>query len=113
MTTPLPMAQRLGSCEPARCGSACCQFIVVEVNPIYLRQPDLASWVRLHRLELLEHAGRTLVRIPMACSALATDGRCTLYGMPERPAICQDFPMTPASLLGVESVCTYTFARQT
>jgi Fe-S-cluster containining protein len=105
----LPLYQRLGSCEPALCDAACCRFIAIEVNPIYLSQPDLAAWVRLHRIELVDVGGRALARIPFACSALNSDGRCSLYGKPERPQLCADYPMAPASLIGVEDVCTYSF----
>jgi Fe-S-cluster containining protein len=105
----LPMWIRLGSCEPGLCGSACCRFIVLEVNPIYLADADTAAWVRLHGIELTERNGRTLARLPLPCTALDSDGRCTLYGSPERPDICVTFPVTPAALLGVDNVCTFAF----
>lgn len=106
---PLPLYQRLGSCEPKLCGSACCQFLTLEVNPIYAEQPDLVHWISLHGIELYEREKRVLARISIPCSALTTDGRCRLYGTDERPRVCADFPVTPVALLGVEDVCTFTF----
>jgi Fe-S-cluster containining protein len=107
--TILPLYTRTGSCQPEQCGAACCRFFWLEVNPVYLANADAAAWVRLHGIELVEHAGRTLARLPLACTALDAQGRCSIYGQPERPAMCDAFPVTPASLLGVEAVCTYTF----
>lgn len=107
--TVLPLYTRVGTCQPHRCWSACCRFLILEVNPIYLNDPDLASWVRLHRIELVEREGRALARIPMACSALGGKGQCNLYGQPDRPQLCETFPMAPASLFGIEDACTYTF----
>lgn len=109
--TPLPLVRR-GTCQPHTCWSACCRFLALEVNPIYLSDPDLASWVRLHRIDLVEREGRVLAQIPMPCSALAGQGHCKLYGEPERPAICAAFPMTPASLFMLEDACTYRFEEQ-
>lgn len=106
----LPLYRRLGSCEPALCGSACCQFILLEVNPIYLEQPDLANWIRLHGITLVEREKRVLAKIALPCTALSRQGHCELYGKSERPAICADFPVTPLALLGINDVCTYTFA---
>lgn len=108
--TVLPMWTRQGTCQPHECWSACCRFLILEVNPIYLTDPDLASWVRLHRIELMEREGRTLAHIPMSCSALGGRGQCNIYGEPERPQICADFPQAPAALLRLENVCTYRFA---
>lgn len=105
----LPLSRREGTCRPERCGSACCRFVLLEVNPIYLRDADLAAWVRLHGIELLARQGRVLARLPVACTALDDAGRCRIYGQPERPSMCAEFPAVPADLLGLESVCTYTF----
>jgi Fe-S-cluster containining protein len=113
MAVTLPLYQRHGSCEPALCGSACCTFILLEVNPIYLSDPDTAAWVRLHGIELVEREGRTLARIEMRCTVLGESGRCLIYGQPERPQTCERFPMAPASLFMLENACTYSFRAGT
>lgn len=111
--TILPILTRQGTCQPHTCWSACCRFLALEVNPIYLSDPDLANWVRLHRIELVEREGRVLARIPMACSALSGRGQCALYDQPERPQLCADFPLAPASLYMLEGACTYRFVPGT
>ncbi len=111
MATALPQWQRLGSCEPTLCDSACCRFFALEVNPLYLSDPDLADWVRLHGVDLTAVGGRVLARIPLGCTALASDGSCHLYGQPARPTLCSEFPRSPLELYGVEDVCTFAFTR--
>lgn len=112
MSLALSIWTREGTCLPQVCQAACCRFLLLETNPIYLTDHDLAAWVRLHRIELIEREGRVLARIPMACSALGSRGQCDLYGQPGRPVLCEAFPMAPASLLGIEDVCTYTFTER-
>jgi Fe-S-cluster containining protein len=106
--TPLPMV-REGSCQPDVCGSACCTLALLDANPLYRQDADLTAWLGLHGITLSEHAGHTLARVPLRCTALGDDGRCTLYGRPERPALCSAFPMSPDSLVGLGGACTYTF----
>lgn len=108
--TVLPQWTREGACQPHVCGSACCRFLILEVNPIYLTDADLANWVRLHGVDLAEVEGRTIARIPLPCSALDARGWCLLYNQPERPHLCADFPMTPLALTGIES-CSYRFSE--
>lgn len=104
------MWQREGVCQPDTCGSACCTFVALEVNPVYLRQDDLAAWARLHAITLSEWQGRVIATLPLRCSALDDAGRCSLYGQPERPQLCAEFPLGPAALIGIGDACTYTFA---
>lgn len=107
--TALPLYERSGDCQPEQCGSACCRAINLEINPAYRADPDVSNWIRLHGIEMFDRHGRTFARIPTPCLALGESGRCLLYGQPERPALCAAFPAAPASLDGVEAVCTYTF----
>ena len=109
MATALPMV-RQGTCQPDVCGSACCTFVMLDVNPLYRQDADMLAWLALHGVTVTEQAGHTLARLPLACTALGPDGRCTLYGRPERPALCSAFPMAPASLVGLDA-CTYTFTE--
>lgn len=108
--TALPVV-RQGACQPVACGSACCRFMVLEVNPIYRTDRDQAAWLGLHGVDLLEVNGRTVARVPVPCSALTEAGACGLYGTPERPEMCETFPDGPLALIGLEDVCTYTFRR--
>lgn len=82
---------------------------MLEINPAYRTDADVANWIGLHGITMFERDGRTFARIPTPCSALDVRGFCLLYHQPERPALCGAFPASPASLDGVEDVCTYTF----
>lgn len=82
---------------------------MLEINPVYRTDPDVSSWVRLHGIEMFDRDGRTFARIPTPCQVLGESGRCLIYEQPERPALCGAFPASPASLDGVEDVCTYAF----
>lgn len=107
--TDLPIWTREGTCQPEACGSACCRSLWLEINPAYRLDADVANWIGLHGIEMVERDGRTFARIPTGCRALDADGRCGIYGQPERPALCGAFPAAPASMDGVEDVCTYRF----
>lgn len=109
--TALPMWTREGTCRPEQCGSACCKVIILDVNPIYQTDPDLAIWLGLHGIDLASHGTRVIARIPLACTALNGEGRCSLYGQPDRPTLCDDFPRGPGDLLGIKDVCTFTFTE--
>jgi hypothetical protein len=106
--TPLPLV-RTGTCQPEQCGSACCQALNLEINPAYRADADVAQWIGLHGITMFERDGRTFARIPTPCQALTAHGWCGIYGQPERPALCGAFPSAPASLDGVEAVCTFSF----
>lgn len=106
--TALPMV-RQGTCQPERCGSACCRSISLEINPAYRDNSDVSNWISLHGIVMYEQAGRTFARIPAPCSALDARGWCLLYHQPERPALCAAFPSAPESLAGVADVCTFSF----
>lgn len=108
----LPVWVRHGTCQAERCQSACCKSLILEVNPAYQTDPDVANWIGLHGIELFERDGRTLARLPIPCSALDETGHCRLYGLPERPRLCAAFPDTPAALDGVSAVCTFAFTAQ-
>ena len=98
---------RQGECT-AGCG-ACCRVLLLQVNPAYWDREDARRWIELHGIQLVRLDGGIYARIPLACEALTPDGLCRLFGMPERPGLCQRFPLGPRDLAGLEPVCTYTF----
>lgn len=85
--------------------------MVLDVNPVYRDNPDLAQWVGLHGIEIASLESRVIARVPLACSALNGEGRCAVYGRPERPQMCGDFPRGPGDLIGLDGACTYSFRR--
>ena len=99
---------RHGECKPD-CG-ACCTSLRLQVPPEYSRDPDIKNWVELHGVKLVELDGGTFAMLRQPCSALTEDMKCSLFGTPERPALCSEWPATPAALVGVEDVCSFSFA---
>ena len=102
---------RQGECTVG-CG-ACCKLLRLQVPPEYGSNPDIRKWVELHGVRLVNLDGGVFAMLTLPCSALTEDGKCSLYGTPERPDLCNHWPMTPAALLGVEDVCTFSFVPAT
>ena len=106
---------RTGECTVG-CG-ACCQYLRLQVSPIYWDIPDVRHWVELHGIQLEEvhhPSGVTgiFARIPIPCSALTPDKRCGLHGTPERPAMCAGWPFGSGDLSDLKEVCTYSFVSE-
>jgi len=99
--------ERQGECTVG-CG-ACCRLLRLQVPAEYKTNPDIRKWVELHGVRLVNLDGGTFAMLASPCSALTEDGLCGLYGTPERPDLCSHYPASPAALLGVEEVCTYSF----
>lgn len=57
--------------------------------------PDEAHWASLHGITV---EGNTAT-LNVACSALTKEGRCELFGKPERPAMCDRYPEMPEQVL--------------
>ena len=99
--------ERQGVCKPD-CG-LCCTFLRLQIPAEYGTNPDIKKWVELHGVKVVTLDGATFAILDQPCSALTEDKKCSLYGTPERPDLCAHWPMTPASLLGVEDECSYSF----
>lgn len=98
---------RVGECTVG-CG-ACCRSIRLQVPPSYSQDADIRKWIELHGIRLSERDGGTFAQIDIACSALTSEGMCSLIDSPERPELCSHWPATPAALEGLEEVCTFSF----
>src|SRR3972149_7149506 len=86
---------RIGECDSCRTTKPgqCCTF--VQLPLARMLSTDEVKWVELH--PGLRVSGQS-IRIEVACSAL--DGAlCSLFGKPERPALCERYPEEPAQLL--------------
>ena len=106
--------QREGFCKEG-CG-ACCTFVLLNVNPAYLEK-DVRHWLNLHGITLSERGGQVWAKISVPCSALTEDRRCGLFGTPERPKLCNDWPFNQVEIdqldaqMG-EKTCTYSFPQE-
>lgn len=96
---------RTGTCDgcqrPGVTPGQCCTYIQLPLARNLTQDEKL--WVELHGLKMI---GKD-VRIEVRCQALTTDGRCSLYGKPERPQMCSDWPDHPDQL---PQGCSYAFA---
>ena len=88
--------RRTGDCS--QCGE-CCTYISLPLARSLTG--DEKRWAELHAgIQIIGQS----VRIETPCSAL-TDGKCALFGTPERPQLCSDYPELP----GLDSGCSYQF----
>ena len=100
----------LGNCTEG-C-AACCQYIVLQVNPQYAEAQDIKRWIELHGIKLAKRSGALWAYVPTPCSALEGT-RCSLYGTKDRPKVCRNWPNSQTDIddlhrhLGRE-VCTHT-----
>lgn len=90
------MLTRIGAC-PTGCGK-CCEWLELEVHPLYASHADTRHWVELHGITLHEREKRVYAQIPVPCTALTEDKRCALHGTPERPLLCSIWPVRPEDL---------------
>ena len=106
--------QREGSCQSG-CG-ACCKLVEVNVNPAYLEK-DVRHWLDLHGIKLRERGGGVWAILPIPCRELQPDMRCGLFGKPERPKLCEDWPFDQQEILTVNAEtgveCGYSFKGPT
>ncbi len=102
---------------------------VLLAHPAYHEMEDVRNWTELHGFTVGMEGGESrivippdvmqahfrwtdngvMVDMPQPCSMLGPDGLCTIYGQPERPDACANYPMTPQHIEMVRDVCTYAF----
>ena len=104
---------RIGECNTC---AACCKFLILQVNPAYM-DADRRRWIELHGIRLSERDGGVWARIDIACQHLTDDGKCGVFGTPERPETCGTFPFVQADIDLVdewagEKVCSYSFVPE-
>ena len=104
--TAVAIPVRHGSCLQG-CG-LCCEMLELEINPVYLKAPDVANWVGQHGIGLRMEGERCIARLPIPCGALQPDKSCALYGKPERPRMCAAWPDHPRQLDAVPG-CGFSF----
>lgn len=100
------MVRRWGECDGCERDGVrhadCCRFVLLADRPL---NPDEVNWLTLHPAMTVEWPRNQ--RFDIACSALAPDGSCALFGKPERPRICINYP----EFAGLDARCSYTFEK--
>ena len=89
---------REGECDgcqrPGLTPGYCCTFMSFTLSrPL---SEDESYWASLH--EDVQVDGSTL-NLSVPCSALTSEGRCSLFGTPARPAMCERYPELPGQVL--------------
>ena len=98
--------ERVGECPPEQCKGRCCGSMFFGPFP---NNPDHVAWAKLHDgLEVVETGDFVVLNFHNPCSALADDGKCSLYDTSERPSVCDEWPRSPADLL-MTPYCGYSF----
>ena len=102
--------ERAGECNS--CG-ACCKFVLLAVHPSYL-DADRRRWLELHDIRLHERDGLVWATVNTPCRHLTEDNHCGIFGQPERPQLCAEFPFVQGDIGLVnewagEDVCSYSF----
>lgn len=90
---------REGECDGCAGTAQCCTFLMLPLSRNL--SDDEQRWVALH--PGLSVVGSS-IRFDVACSALH-EGRCSLFGQPERPQMCVRYPELPEQVL---AGCSYT-----
>jgi Fe-S-cluster containining protein len=105
---------RKGSCSEG-CG-ACCTFVTLCIHPAYAQSQDVKNWLSLHGITLKERNGQVWANVPLPCGALNEDKSCSLFGQPERPKLCSEWPFNQQEINDLHDemgrkVCTFYFSE--
>ena len=100
---------RTGECNGC---SACCRFLILQVNPQYL-EADRREWIEMHGIHLYERDGGVWARVNATCNHLTAEGKCGIHA--DRPQTCRDFPQVQGDVQLVdewlgEQTCSYSFS---
>lgn len=104
--------ERGGFCTAPGCGK-CCEVLRFQVPAEYRTNVKLRQFYETRGVSFQQADGATFALINLSCPHLQQDGMCGIYGQPERPQICDEWPYQPWDLLPVADVCTYSFSEVT
>ena len=84
--------------------------ITVKEDPGPMVAEEWFVWLEAQGVAVLQRAGQqVLAYIDRKCDEIGEDGLCQLFGMPQRPQMCGDYPQHPTDVQGLD-FCTYKFA---
>lgn len=103
---------RRGYCAEG-CG-ACCEGVTLNVHPAY-NEKDVRKWLELHGIRLTERGGALWAYVPTPCRELQPNKQCGLYGKPERPQLCSEWPFSQGEIATLTEQtgtnCTFYFTE--
>jgi len=106
--------KRVGSCDPGKCGSACCRFIVSPFEDWQAtKYHKTVTWWIKNPIKTFKHYGKTMMVSSFHCPNITTNGKCKLHNKKEQSATCDMFPMTPDDSVHyyLKEFCGYKFIK--
>ena len=83
--------------------------VLVKEDPGPMATEEWFVWLEEQGVAVLQRAGQqVLAYIARKCDAIGEDGLCQVYGTPQRPQMCGDYPQHPTDVQGI-GFCTYKF----
>lgn len=108
--------ERRGEC--LGCGNNCCTLSGIPVAFDRERHADYILWLSYHGIEIKDvpDVGQfAIIRAP--CKYLTLEGKCAVFGKPERPQMCNKWPQLPWELGLMDEKgqreCGYSFVALT
>ncbi len=93
-----------------KCGAACCKQLSFFVGPL---TDDQIHYYKLHDCKVLRQKNRRgwKITVPVRCTALTEDLKCSLQGTPEKPQVCKDFGDKTIKGYTIPENCIYGNAK--
>lgn len=103
---------RTGGCDAERCGGRCCTLIafMFERGAAHEELLDFFHKRGCVMRDVETEQGKYIrLELDQRCQHLTDEGLCAIYGQPERPQVCIDYPKHPTDIIGLEEPCGYAF----
>jgi hypothetical protein len=96
---------RIGKCNPLKCQSACCRFLVNFSN---------YGLINSSTIDIFQATSGFHHVISNHCPRITIDGKCSLYNKKNEPRVCKYFPMKYDDSVYeyVKKVCGYKFIKK-
>lgn len=78
---------RVKECDT--CDGFCCKYFIMPLKLHPKIKDDYIKWLELHHgVKVIYHKGKDIVKIPIKCKYLLSDGKCKIFNTEERPKMC-------------------------
>lgn len=105
--------KRTGICEPSKCSSACCRFVLAGMH--YEGYHKIVFEWSKNPIGTFNPRNRKEVQLVFSfhCPQITIDGKCKLHNKKDQPYICDAFPMVPSDTVYkyVNKYCGYKFVK--
>lgn len=105
--------KRVGSCNPSKCGGACCRYTVsvLRNNEEYQNLIHSDKGGVMHSVKKIKD--KELIVTNAVCPYMTMDCKCSMHGKKKQPYTCDVFPMhhTDGVYQAVKKLCGYRFVK--